>query len=96
MSDDDDSIDDAALFEQGRSLVESIVNLALNLPTGGEARWEAMLGKLGVTALAADERARHLREGPGQARGALLLELRWALDAVIAPLCEHMDEYGTW
>jgi hypothetical protein len=42
--------------------------------------------------LTADERARHLREGPGQARGALLLELRWALEAVVAPLCEHMDD----
>jgi hypothetical protein len=84
--------DDQALFDQGQAAIASIVNLALACPAGGDARWDAMLGKLGVTALPADERARHLREGPGQARGALLLELRWALDAVVAPLCEHMDD----
>jgi hypothetical protein len=85
-------VDDQALFEQGQQAIASIVQLALACPAGGDGRWDAMLGKLGVTGLAADERARHLREGPGQARGALLLELRWALDAVTAPLCEHMDD----
>jgi hypothetical protein len=84
--------DDAALFSQGKELIASIVNLALVCPAGGDARWDAMLGKLGVTSLPADERARHLREGPGQARGALLIELRWALDAGIAPLTEQMDD----
>jgi hypothetical protein len=86
------SSQDQALFEQGQQLIGSLVGLALACPAGGDGRWDAMLGKLGVTALAADERARHLREGPGQARGALLLELRWALDAAIEPLCEHMDD----
>jgi hypothetical protein len=85
-------LSDAQFLEQGKQLIGSIVNLALSCPAGGDARWDAMLGKLGVRALAADERARHLREGPGQSRGALLLELRWALDAGIAPLCEHMDD----
>lgn len=85
-------VDEAALLDQGRQAIASIVNLASICPAGGDARWDAMLGKLAVTALAFDERARHLREGPGQAKGALLLELRWALDAVVAPLCEHMDE----
>lgn len=84
--------DDAALFEQGKQLIASIVNSALACPAGGDGRWDAMLGKLGVAPLSTDERARHLREGPGQARGALLLELRWALDAGIEPLCEHMDD----
>jgi hypothetical protein len=83
---------DKALFEQGKQAIESIVSLALTCPAGGDARWDAMLGALGVAGLSPDERARHLREGPGQARGALLLELRRALDAVIAPLCEHMDD----
>src|SRR5690606_23708825 len=68
------------------------VELALACPAGGDGRWDAMLGKLGVTPLSADERARHLREGPGQGRGALLLELRWVLDKAIDPLCEHMDD----
>lgn len=83
---------DAALFDQGKELIASIVNLALVCPAGGDARWDAMLGKLGVAGLSPDERIRHLREGPGQARGALLLELRRALDAGVAPLCEHMDD----
>jgi hypothetical protein len=89
---DDDSVNDAALFEQGRSLVESIVNLALNLPAGGDGRWDAMLGKLGVRGLGNDERARNLKEGPGQAKGALVIELRWALEAAVEPLAEHMDD----
>jgi hypothetical protein len=76
---DDDSINDARLFEQGRSLIESIVNLALNVPAGGDARWDAMLGKLGVRGLANEERARNLKDGPGQSKGALVIELRWAL-----------------
>jgi hypothetical protein len=84
-------INDTRILEQGKQLIGSVVSLALSCPAGGDARWDALLGKLGVRALAADERARHLREGPGQSRGALLLELRWVLDASIAPLCEHMD-----
>ncbi len=80
------------VFAQGRALIESIVNLALQLPAGGDARWDAMLAKLGVRGLAADERARHLREGPGQSKGALLIEVRWALAAAIAPLAEFMTE----
>lgn len=83
---------DTALFDQGKQAIASIVGLALVCPAGGDARWDAMLDKLGVTGLPANERARHLREGPGQARGALLLELRWALEAVVEPLCEHMDD----
>lgn len=86
---------DAELFDQGKQTISAIVGLALVCPAGGDGRWDAMLGKLGVTGLDADERARHLREGPGQARGALLLELRWALDAAIEPLCEHMDDLST-
>lgn len=83
---------DAQFLEQGRQLIASVVNLALACPAGGDARWDAMLDKLGVTPLSADERARHLREGPGQSRGALLLELRWVLAAAIDPLCGHMDD----
>jgi hypothetical protein len=89
---DDDSINDARLFEQGRSLIESIVNLALNVPAGGDARWDAMLGKLGVRGLANEERARNLKDGPGQSKGALVIELRWALEAGIEPLAEYMDD----
>jgi hypothetical protein len=84
--------DDAALFSQGKETIAAIVSLAVSCPAGGDGRWDAMLAELGVTGLSADERGRHLREGPGQARGALLLELRRALDAAVAPLCEHMDD----
>jgi hypothetical protein len=83
---------EAALLARGREAIAAIVNLASTCPAGGDAGWDATLGQLAVTPLVADERARHLREGPGQTKGALLLELRWALDAVVAPLCEHMDQ----
>lgn len=86
------AVDDTALFNQGKELISSIITLALACPAGGDGRWDAMLGALGVAGLPADERARHLREGPGQARGALLLEVRRALDAGVAPLCEQMDD----
>jgi hypothetical protein len=88
---DDDSIDDGRLFEQGRALVESIINLALTVRAGGDARWDAMLDKLGVRGLGQDERARHLKDGPGQSRGALVIEVRWALEAGTEPLAEHME-----
>ncbi|PRQ01027.1 hypothetical protein ENSA5_27090 [Enhygromyxa salina] len=83
---------DAALLGQGHEAITAIVTLASSCPAGGDPRWDATLAELGVEGLAADARARHLREGPGQRCGALLLELRWALDAAVAPLCKHMDE----
>jgi hypothetical protein len=86
-----DEMDDARILGQGKEAIASVVNLALSCPAGGDARWDAMLVALRVNKLAPDERIRHLREGPGQSRGALLLELRWALVAVTEPLCEHMD-----
>jgi hypothetical protein len=85
-------VSDTQLLDQGQQAIAAVVNLALVCPAGGDARWDAMLAKLNVKGLPADERARHLREGPGQGRGALLLELRWALEAVVEPLCEHMDD----
>ena len=85
-------MDDAQILEQGKQAIASVVHLALSCPAGGDARWDALLVGLGVDKLAADERARHLREGPGQSRGALLLELRWTLARVVEPLCEHMDD----
>jgi hypothetical protein len=86
-----DEINDARMLARGQQLIASVVNLALSCPAGGDARWDALLSTLGVRGLAADARAQHLREGPGQSRGAMLLELRWVLDASVAPLCEHMD-----
>jgi hypothetical protein len=89
---DDDSVEDSALFEQGRALVESIVNLALNVPAGGDARWDAMLVALGVRGLDNEERVRNLKEGPGQSKGALVIEVRWAMEAAVEPLAVHMEE----
>ncbi|MFO7562597.1 MAG: hypothetical protein R6X02_08125 [Enhygromyxa sp.] len=86
------AVNDKRLLEQGRTMIASIVELALSCPAGGDQRWDALLAKLGVTSLSAEERARHLREGPGQSRGALLLELRRTLEAATAPLGEAMDE----
>jgi len=85
-------MDEAALLTKGRQAIAAIVEAALRCPAGGDGSWDALLAELGVSGLAAPERARHLREGPGQSRGALLLELRWALDAAIAPFSQAMDD----
>ena len=45
---------DAELLARGRETIASIVELALSCPAGGDARWDALLTKLGVTGLAAD------------------------------------------
>lgn len=88
----DSEIGDEQLLAQGRALVESIVHLALSVPVGGDARWDAMLAKLGVSGLSVLDRQRNLRDGPGQSKGALVIELRKALEAAIVPLCDHMDQ----
>lgn len=90
--DDDEPVDEARVIEQGRQLVASIINLALAVPAGGDARWDKLLVALGVSGLAPDERARDLREGPGQSKGALVLEVRWAIEAGLAPLAELLDQ----
>jgi len=64
---DDEQIRDAQLYSQGQAAIESVVNLALACPAGGDQRWDQMLEKLDVEALSADERARHLRDGESPA-----------------------------
>ena len=49
---------------------------------GGDAAWDGLLGELGITPLSADERRRHIAEGPKRSRGASPIEVRWAIDAV--------------
>lgn len=83
---------DIPFLDQGQKLIASIRDLALSCPAGGDARWDAMLDKLHVEALSPEQRAQHLREGPGQGRGAVLLELRRALDAGVAALAKHMED----
>jgi hypothetical protein len=81
-----------ASFEAGQRAIAATVALALDCPAGGDARWDAHLAQLGVAPLAPAERLRHLHEGPGQSRGALLLELRRALVAVAAPYEQAMED----
>jgi hypothetical protein len=85
-------VSDTRLFAEGQQAIRSIVDLALSCPAGGDHRWDQRLTELRVTGLSSDERGRHLREGPGQSRGALLLELRRALDAITEPIAERMDD----
>ena len=49
---------------------------------GGDATWDALLKELAVEPLPPDERRRHLAEGPKRTRGALPIEVRWAITAV--------------
>ena len=49
---------------------------------GGDAAWDAVLGELGVRPLSAEERRRHIVEGPKRSRGASPIEVRWAIDAI--------------
>jgi hypothetical protein len=83
---------DEAVLHRLREELDLIQQLALSCPAGGDERWDQRLRVLGVTPLSAEERAAHLREGPGQSRGALLLELRWALDAAGAPWRPRLDD----
>jgi len=49
---------------------------------GGDPAWDALLAELGVRALPPAERQRHLTEGSRRARGALPIEVRWAIETV--------------
>ena len=83
---------DATSFAQGQAKIATIVDLALSCPAGGDPRWDQLLTELGCRRLPPEARARQLRDGPGQSRGALLLELRWALDAALEALRAGMDD----
>ena len=49
---------------------------------GGDATWDAILQEHGVAPLPPAERQRHIKEGPRRSRGALPIEVRWAIEAV--------------
>lgn len=49
---------------------------------GGDATWDAILREHGVSPLPPQERQRHIKEGPRRSRGALPIEVRWAIEAV--------------
>ncbi len=59
-----------------------ILDTGAGCALGGDARWNDLLTELGVTPLSPSERERHLREGPRRSRGALPIEVRWAIEAV--------------
>src|ERR1035437_5934189 len=49
---------------------------------GGDATWDAILQEHGVAPLPPAARQRHIKEGPRRSRGALPIEVRWAIEAV--------------
>lgn len=49
---------------------------------GGDASWDAVLVELGLQTLPPDERRRHIAEGAKRVRGALPIEVRWAISAI--------------
>ncbi|MDB4997398.1 MAG: hypothetical protein JWM74_4830, partial [Myxococcaceae bacterium] len=59
-----------------------VSRLAASCAVGGDAAWDATLHELGVTPLPADERRRHVTEGPRRTAGALPIEVRWAMEAL--------------
>jgi hypothetical protein len=49
---------------------------------GGDPTWDALLRELGREPLPQDERQKHIAEGPKRVRGALPIEVRWAITSV--------------
>jgi hypothetical protein len=49
---------------------------------GGDPAWDALLAELRVRPLAPAERQRHLTEGARRAKGALPIEVRWAIETI--------------
>ncbi len=49
---------------------------------GGDAAWDALLTELGVRGMPVQERQKHIAEGPKKSRGALPIEVRWAVTAI--------------
>lgn len=62
---------------------------AASAPRGGDEAWRALLAELGVTALDEGERARHLAQGAPMHKGALPIELRWAMEAIVERAAPH-------
>ncbi len=49
---------------------------------GGDAAWDGVLADFGVTPLPPEERKRHIAEGPKRQRGALPIEVRFAITSL--------------
>jgi hypothetical protein len=61
-----------------RRVLEQGVSSAL----GGDPAWDALLAELGIEPLPPAERRRHLTEGARRAKGALPIEVRWAIEKI--------------
>jgi hypothetical protein len=64
------------------TMSERVLSAGTSCALGGDGRWFELLAELGVTPLPEGERERHLREGSKRARGALPIEVRWAIESV--------------
>jgi hypothetical protein len=61
---------------------QRVLDVGSTCALGGDAAWDALLGELGVAPLPAEERRRHIAEGPKRARGASPIEVRWAIQTI--------------
>jgi hypothetical protein len=64
------------------TMSQRVVSTGTTCALGGDGRWFQLLAELGIAPLPPDERDRHLREGSKRARGALPIEVRWAIETV--------------
>ena len=62
--------------------VARVLEVGSTCALGGDAAWAAVLAELGVPPLPPEERRRHVAEGPKRQRGALPIEVRWAITAL--------------
>jgi len=72
----------AQLLGWVETMSQRILATGTTCALGGDSRWFELLGELSITPLAPAERERHLREGSKRARGALPIEVRWAIEVV--------------
>lgn len=74
--------------------VSRVRETAASTQRGGDDQWTGLLTQLGVTPLSDPERVRHLAEGAPINKGALPMEFRWAMEAIVEqaePRCRDLD-----
>jgi hypothetical protein len=67
---------------------------AASTQRGGDDAWIGVIEQLGVSPLTSEERLRHLEQGAPISRGALPMEFRWAMEAIVRqaePRCRALD-----
>ena len=60
-----------------------LLEFAVAQPRGGGPSWDARLEELGAPRLSPEDRERHLQQGVSLAAGALPIEFRWAVEALV-------------